>query len=79
MLDFDRKQILRVHIPHCSAFQALHRSAQTPVRKLSELMFVEQEPGTAAAMNLAVFSQPSGDLSAFSLLLVHEPSSSAEL
>lgn len=41
-------------------------------------MFVEQEPGTAAAMNLAVVSQPSGDLSAFGLS-VHEPSSSAKL
>lgn len=63
---------------HCFAFQILRRSVQTPVRKLSELMFVEQEPGTAAAMNLAVVSQPSGDLSAFGLS-VHEPSSSAKL
>ena len=50
-----------------SAFQVLRRSIQISVRKLSELLFVEQEPGTAAAMNLAVVSQPSNDLGALAL------------
>lgn len=65
---------------HCFAFQILRRSVQTPVRNLSELMFVEQEPVTAAAMNLAAVTIVSqAATSALSASSVHGPSSSAKL
>jgi hypothetical protein len=68
MLDFDQKLRLCLHIR--TALPSRSYAAQSPVRTLSKLMFVVQEPGTAAAMNFAVVSQPSDNLGALTLFLV---------
>jgi hypothetical protein len=75
MLDFDRKQRSCVHTTHCSDLPALRRSVQTSVTRLTEFLFVEQDSGTAAAINLAVVSQPSDNLGVWFTNLSHQQNS----